>query len=132
MDAEPPSGLSSVTEAGPDCKDDVKLPKPDKGAKHVMVKSKLDEGGSASSDSDDDDDSDDDSSGDIDIDADTAQKLMALEHELQTASSYEKYLEVGLHNCSPSAGFRYRCVPNHLAQAFFVNPHGSTRPYAII
>ncbi len=46
-----------------------------------------------SGDSDSSDDSDSDGE-DIDVDADTAQRLMALEHELQSNPSYEKYIEV--------------------------------------
>lgn len=48
-----------------------------------------------SGDSDSSDDSDSDDGEDIDVDADTAQRLMALEHELQSNPSYEKYIEVG-------------------------------------
>ncbi|GLC34775.1 hypothetical protein PLESTB_001162500 [Pleodorina starrii] len=70
----------------------------------------------SSDDSDDDSDDDSSSSGDIDVDAETAQQLMALEHELQTSPTYEKHLEyISLLRNTP--GLRARLHDAHKALA---------------
>ncbi|GFR47944.1 hypothetical protein Agub_g9748 [Astrephomene gubernaculifera] len=62
----------------------------EQGGNNASVPDHIESDGSSSDDGSEDSD---DSSGDIDVDAETAQKLMTLEHELQTNPTYEKHLE---------------------------------------
>lgn len=60
----------------------------------IDEKEKSSGNGGSISDGDSDPNNDDSSSDDIDVDAETANRLMAIEQELQSTLSYDKYLEV--------------------------------------
>ncbi|EFJ45259.1 hypothetical protein VOLCADRAFT_118442 [Volvox carteri f. nagariensis] len=92
--------------------------KSNKGKASSVDAPNVDSGGGNIS-SDDSEDGSDDSSGDIDVDAETAQQLMALEHELQINVSYEKHLEyIALLRTAPGLRKRLRDAHEDLAARF--------------